>query len=93
MAAFLFVTFTVAMALAALVVELIFAAVGLVPHEHQARVVVSAVAWNYTTYLNILFLGLAAALVWRAARTGGFGMLRMMNAMPADAPAHHHHHH
>ncbi|HKW52739.1 MAG TPA: permease [Stellaceae bacterium] len=92
MAALLFVTFTVAMALAALVIELAFAAAGLVPREHQAQVVEAEIAWNYTTGLNILFLGLAAALVWRAARTGGFAMLRGMNTMPADAPAHHAHH-
>jgi uncharacterized protein len=92
-AALLFVTFTAAMALAALVIELAFAAAGWVPHERSARVVETAVTWNYTTWLNILFLCLAAALVWRAARTGGFAMLRGMNAMPADAPAHHHHHH
>ena len=93
MAALLFIIFTLAMALAALVVELAFAAVGLVPREHQARVVEAAITWNYTTWLNIVFLCLAAALVWRAARTGGFAMLRGMNTMPADAPANHAHHH
>jgi hypothetical protein len=30
--------------------------------------------------LNIVFLALAAALVWRAGQTGGFG--RMMNTSP-----------
>jgi hypothetical protein len=93
MAALLFVAFTVAMALAALAVELAFAAAGWVPHERAARVVETAITWNYTTWLNILFLCLAAALVWRAARTGGFAMLRGMNAMPADAAAQHGHHH
>ena len=34
--------------------------------------------WNYTTVLNIIFLGLAAVLVWRFVRTGGLPMLRMM---------------
>jgi uncharacterized protein len=96
MAAFLFATFTVAMALTALAVELVFAAAGLVPRERQAMAVEAAVAWNYTTWLNILFLCLAAALVWRAGRTGGLAMLREMNVMPADPSAqheHHHHHH
>ena len=65
------------------------------PHERHAQAVDAAITWNYTTLLNIIFLGLAAALVWRAARTGGFGMLRLMNAMPSETPApgHHHHHH
>src|SRR6202047_3572757 len=39
MAGFLFTTFYVAMAVAALIVELIFSALGLVPLEHKARVV------------------------------------------------------
>jgi hypothetical protein len=50
------------------------------------------VSWNYTTYLNIVFLALAALLVWRYFRRGGgFAMLRTMNEpMPAG---HEHHHH
>jgi len=82
MAAFLLVTFYVAMAVAALIVEVIFAALGLVPQERQARIVEAAVTWNYTTWLNIALLVLAALLVWRFIRTGGPDMLRMMN-MPA----------
>ena len=31
----------------------------------------ATVTWNYTTYLNIVFLALAAALVWRYFRSGG----------------------
>ena len=35
------------------------------------------VTWNYTTYLNIVFLALAAVLVWRYFRRGGgLAMLR-----------------
>ena len=79
MAGFLFATFYAAMAGAALIVEAIFGAAGLVPREHQARVVEAAIAWNYTTWLNVAFLALAAALVWRFLNTGGPEMLRMMN--------------
>src|SRR6266478_959815 len=82
MAAFLLVTFYVAMAVAALIVEVIFAALGLVPQERQARIVEAPVTWNYTTWLNIAFLVLAALLVWRFVRTGGPDVLRMMK-MPA----------
>jgi len=47
------------------------------------------VTWNYTTWLNIVFLGLAALLVWRFLKTGGPEMLRMMNkAVPTDAHPH-----
>jgi hypothetical protein len=83
MAGFLLATFYVAMAAAALIVELIFAALGFIPSEHRARVVEASISWNYTTGLNIAFLALAALLVWRFLRTGGPEMLRMMNK-PAE---------
>src|SRR5712672_3228672 len=79
MAAFLFVTFYAAMAGAALIVELIFGVLGLVPAQRNARVVDGSITWNYTTWLNIVFLILAAVLVWRFFTTGGLAMLRMMN--------------
>ena len=78
-AGFLLVTFYVAMVTAALVVELVFQAVGLVPEERTAKIVEASVTWNYTTVLNIIFLGLAALFLWRFVRTGGLPMLRMMN--------------
>ncbi len=78
-AGFLLVTFYAAMAGAALLVELLFQAAGLVPEERHAKVVEASLTWNYTTVLNILFLALAAALLWRFLRTGGLPMLRMMN--------------
>jgi hypothetical protein len=38
------------------------------------------VTWNYTTFLNVVFLGLAAILLVRYLRKGGgIPMLRMMN--------------
>ena len=40
------------------------------------------VSWDYTTWLNIVFLLLAAALIVRFARTGGLAMLRMMGGAP-----------
>lgn len=83
MAGFLFVTFYASMTAAALIVEAIFSVLGLVPEQRQARVVEASVQWNYTTWLNICFLVLAALVVWRFARTGGPNMLRMMNRGPA----------
>jgi uncharacterized protein len=79
MAAFLLVTFYVAMAAAALAVEGLFGSLGLIPHERQARVVEASITWNYTTWLNTGFLLLAAILVGRFVSTGGIDMLRMMN--------------
>jgi uncharacterized protein len=80
MAWFLLWTFYVAMVGAAFVVEAVFGALGLVPTTRSAQVVTEAISWNYTTWLNILFLGVAAVLVVRFLRTGGPAMLRMMSA-------------
>jgi uncharacterized membrane protein YraQ (UPF0718 family) len=88
MAGFLFVTFYAAMAGAALVVELIFGALGLVPAQRNARVIETSVSWNYTTWLNIAFLVLAGLLVWRFLKTGGLAMLRMMNRPAASGHVH-----
>jgi uncharacterized protein len=90
MAAFLFATFYASMAVAALIVELIFGALGLVPAQRNARVVEASIEWNYTTWLNIAFLVLAAVLVWRFFNTGGLAMLRMMNRPPAMGHLHQH---
>jgi uncharacterized membrane protein YraQ (UPF0718 family) len=88
MAGFLFVTFHAAMAGAALIVELIFGALGLVPSQRNARVIEASVSWDYTTWLNIAFLVLAGLLVWRFLKTGGPAMLRMMNGSAAMGHAH-----
>jgi len=86
MAAFLSVTFYAAMAGAALIVEVTFSALGLVPQVRNSRIVEVSVTWNYTTWLDILFLLLAILLVWRFVKTGGLEMLRMMNAPPHPEP-------
>jgi uncharacterized protein len=85
-AGFLLATFYAAMVGAALAVEFLFQAVGLVPEERNAKVVEASVTWNYTTVLNIAFLLLAAALVLRFVRTGGVPMLRMMDRPMAEHP-------
>jgi uncharacterized membrane protein YraQ (UPF0718 family) len=50
MAAFIFVGFYAAMAGAALIVEAMFGAAGLIPMERRA--IVAEATWNYTTWLN-----------------------------------------
>ena len=82
MTGFLLLTFYISMAAAALIVEVIFGLAGLVPQQGRARVVEASLSWNYTTWLNIAFLTIAAVLVWRFLRTGGPEMLRMMNEPP-----------
>jgi uncharacterized protein len=82
MAAFVGATFYVAMVIAGYAVELLFGAAGLVPGRGHAAVMEEHVAWNYTTWLNIAFLAVAAALVVRFVRTGGLPMLAMMGGEP-----------
>jgi Na+/H+ antiporter NhaD/arsenite permease-like protein len=72
------------MAAAALAIELIFKAVGLVPAERHAKIVETAIQWNYTTILNIIFLIVGAMLITRFFRTGGTKMLKMMKVDPAE---------
>lgn len=88
MAGLLFATFYASMAAAALIVEGLFWVLGLVPLERNARVAEASVVWNYTTWLNFAFLGLATWLVWRFLKTGGPDMLRMMNRSPVMEHAH-----
>jgi uncharacterized membrane protein YraQ (UPF0718 family) len=77
---FLLAVFYVSMAVAALVVEFFFGLLHLIPKQHSARIVEEAIQWNYTTWLNIAFLIVAAFLVTRFLLTGGPQMLRMMSA-------------
>jgi uncharacterized membrane protein YraQ (UPF0718 family) len=93
MAVFLFGTFYVAMVAAGYVIEFVFGGLGLIPSRDTARVAETGISWNYTTWLNIAFLLLAAVLVWRFFRTGGRQMLAMMGGGPDDMAAHDHAHH
>src|SRR3977135_168533 len=88
MVGLLFVTFYVAMAAAALVVELTFGVLGRVPAQRNARVAEASISWDYTTWLNIAFVILAGLLVWRFPKTGGAQMLRMMNRSAATGHSH-----
>ncbi|ANS28693.1 permease [Rhodococcus opacus] len=74
--------FYLSMVAAGYVVELIFTPTGLAPDPAQAHLPSEGIGWNYTTWLNIVFLLLAAALVWRFFATGGRRMLSMMGGSP-----------
>lgn len=89
-----------AMVLAGYAVELIFTPLGLVPSNRDVAIVETGISWNYTTFLNIAFLALAAVLLVVFVRSGSWSMLRMMGGAPAEASdggeqdhAHSHHHH
>lgn len=79
MAMFLFLTFYAAMALAGYAVEILFALLHLTPHIRNAKVLGPSITLNYTSVLNIVFLLVSTALVWRFLRTGGPKMLRIMS--------------
>jgi uncharacterized membrane protein YraQ (UPF0718 family) len=55
-------TFYASMVCAGYVVELLFGAASLIPTERNATVMEAGISWNYTTWLNIAFLILAAVL-------------------------------
>ena len=83
--------FYATMVIAGYIVEVLFSALGLIPAERTANVTDAGVSWNYTTFLNIAFLLLAAALLARFFRSGGGPMLRMMNGSPQAGKQGHEH--
>jgi YHS domain-containing protein len=83
------------MALAGLVTEGIFTVAGIVPTTRPAQIAPAHFEWNYTTYLNIVFIGLFAVLYWayrnRDRLGGGSGYaldpVCGMQVETANAPA------
>jgi hypothetical protein len=73
-----------AMALAGLVIEGVFGWLGWIPAHRQATVIPTALHWNITTWLDVVFLIVIAALVGRFKTTGGPAMLRAMSMPAAD---------
>jgi uncharacterized protein len=94
-ALYLAVVSYLAMALAGLLISLAFKALGWVPARHPFDFAQAVPTWNYTTVLNLLFLGLVAVLVFRFLRTGGRQMVKMMDAVPeaGDSEGSHVHSH
>jgi uncharacterized protein len=70
--------FYVAMVVAGFLVELLFAALSLVPARSSAKVVNTAVSWNYTSALDIAAGAVALVLVVVFVRSGAAPMLRQM---------------
>ncbi|MDQ6934744.1 MAG: permease [Actinomycetota bacterium] len=86
----LLATFYASMVLAGYLVELVFGGLGLVPAHRHSKIMEQGITWNYTTWLNIIALVLAAVLLLRFYRTGGRPMLSMMGGSP-DAMEHQDH--
>jgi uncharacterized membrane protein YraQ (UPF0718 family) len=93
MAGFVLAVFYAAMAVAGYLVEAIFTIFGIVPARSGVTIPDSGISWNYTTWLNIVFLLIAAVLIVRFTRTGGIPMLRMMGGPPGDGGHGEHAHH
>lgn len=87
----LLATFYAAMVAAGYVIELLFGATGLVPKQRNATVMEASISWNYTTWLNIAFLVVAAILIARFLTSGGLPMVRMMGGSPAPTAGQHDH--
>lgn len=92
MTLFILGSFYATMVLAGYLVEILFSLFGLIPSARHAKVGEIAIQWNYTTFLNIVALAVAAGLVIRFLRTGGMAMMRMMGGPPASDEHEHHHH-
>jgi uncharacterized protein len=80
-------TFYLSTVCAGYLVELLFGAANLIPAQRNAKVTNAAISWDYTTWLNIAFLAVAAVFIIRFVTTGGVPMLRMMGGPPGDEPA------
>ncbi len=65
--------FYVLMVIAALVTESIFRAFGAVPVNRAVTTGPAHVGWNYTTYLNLIFLVVAGVVWWLARNKARFG--------------------
>ncbi len=87
--------FWIVMATAGLAVGGLAHAAGVVPTRRSAQIVADHFEWNYTTVLNIVFLGVLAVLYWlyrNQARLGGgegyaLDPICGMQVRTADAPA------
>jgi len=87
--------FWAVMATAGLITEGIFQIVGLVPTTRPTQIAPSHLSWNYTTFLNIVFLALFGLLYWayrNREKLGGGGGYALdpvcgMQVEKANAPA------
>lgn len=84
-------TFYTSMVAAGYLVELLFGTTNLIPTKRNATVMEASISWNYTSWLNIVFLVIAAVLVVRFVTSGGMPMIRMMGGSPEASDGHHHH--
>jgi hypothetical protein len=65
--------FWATMSAAGLATQYLFRSFGIIPTKHPAVVAPTSFAWNYTTYLNVVFLAVFAGLWWLARNQKRFG--------------------
>jgi len=63
----------IVMSAAGLVTEYIFLAAGLVPEQRPVEIAPAMFEWNYTTFLNIIFLTIFGILLWLSRNQQRFG--------------------
>ena len=82
----------VAMALAGLLIGLLFKLLGIVPAHRAVIALQTGPTLNYTAVLNVIFAAVMTVLGWRFLSTGGLEMLRMMEmpAVTSQDPSRHH---
>lgn len=90
MMSYIFVTFYITMAVAGYAIELLFSLFHIIPTDRNITVFTAGIQWNYTSWLNTIFLLVAAILVYFFIKNGGLPMLKMMDKPEME---HHHHHH
>ena len=91
--------FWAVMAGAGLTVQAVFSGSGLVPHHRAVQIAPTHFQWNYTTFLNIVFLAVFAGLYWLSRHQlrlgGGTGYaidpICGMQVRTATAPAQRNH--
>ena len=91
----LFATFYVVMAVAGLITEGLFTLFGAIPKTRPENIVETRFQWNYTTFLNVIFLAVFAVSFWlyrNRERLGGGQGYAMdpvcgMQVQTANAPA------
>lgn len=76
---FILGSFYLAMVVASWLTEILFRIFRFVPTSRHVAAITSQLSFNYTTALNIVFIGLGSFLVIRFVRTGALPMLKMMD--------------
>lgn len=85
---YILITFYSTMVVAGYLVELIFSVLHIIPTTREVTLITQGVSWNYTSWVNIIFLIFAAILIYRFIKSGGVHMLKMMD-QPHEQISHH----